>query len=52
MFVDSTIYTDLLRPGEDISFALRPFLLTRRLFIRFENRKKSRTVSTEVTVGF
>jgi predicted nucleic acid-binding protein len=33
MLVDSTIYIDLLRRGEDIPFVLRPFLLSRQLFI-------------------
>ena len=33
MLVDSTIYIDLLRRGEDIPFVLRPFLLSEQLFI-------------------
>jgi len=33
MLVDSTIYIDLLRGGEDIPFVLRPFLLSGELFI-------------------
>jgi predicted nucleic acid-binding protein len=33
MLVDSTIYIDLLRRGEDIPFVLRPFLLSGQLFI-------------------
>jgi len=33
MLVDSTIYIDLLRHGEDIPFVLRPFLLSEQLFI-------------------
>ena len=33
MLIDSTIYIDLLRHGEDIPFVLRPFLLSGQLFI-------------------
>ena len=33
MLVDSTVYIDLLRHGEDIPFVLRPFLLSEQLFI-------------------
>jgi predicted nucleic acid-binding protein len=33
MLVDSTIYIDLLRSGEDIPFILRPSLLSGQLFI-------------------
>jgi predicted nucleic acid-binding protein len=32
MIVDSTIYIDLLRRGEDVPFLLRPFLLSGELF--------------------
>jgi predicted nucleic acid-binding protein len=32
MIVDSTIYIDLLRRGEDLPFVLRPFLLSAQLF--------------------
>jgi predicted nucleic acid-binding protein len=33
MLVDSTIYIDLLRRGEDIPFVLRAFLLSGQLFV-------------------
>jgi hypothetical protein len=33
MLVDSTIYIDLLRHGEDIPFILRPSLLSGQLFV-------------------
>jgi predicted nucleic acid-binding protein len=33
MLVDSTIYTDLLRRGEDIPFVLRASLLSGQLFV-------------------
>jgi predicted nucleic acid-binding protein len=33
MLVDSTIYIDLLRRGEDVPFVLRAFLLSEQLFI-------------------
>jgi predicted nucleic acid-binding protein len=33
MLVDSTIYIDLLRRGEDVRFVLRSFLLSDQLFV-------------------
>jgi len=33
MLVDSTIYIDLLRRGEDVRFVLRSFLLSGQLFV-------------------
>ena len=48
MLVDSIIYIDLLRRGEDVPFLLRPFLLSGELFscgvIRAEVLRGIRTI--------
>jgi predicted nucleic acid-binding protein len=50
MLVDSTIYIDLLRSGEDVPYVLRPFLLSGQLFvcgvIRAEVLRGIRTIAT------